>query len=166
MFKLAILTISDAGSKGERLDTSGDVISDYMSEKEFELIERSILPDEVPKISEKLIQWSDEGNIDLILTTGGTGIGPRDVTPEAVEEILEKKIDGFSTIFHMISFLKIKTSTIQSRALAGILNQTLIFCLPGSPNAVTDAWDEILAYQLDIRHKPCNFIEIMDRFKE
>ena len=126
----------------------------------------NLIKDDKKLIRNIVLKWSKNEETNVIITSGGTGLTGRDVTPEAVEEILEKRIDGFSTIFHMISFLKIKTSTIQSRALAGILNETLIFCLPGSPNAVTDAWDEILAYQLDIRHKPCNFIEIMDRFKE
>ena len=105
-------------------------------------------------------------HINVIITTGGTGLTETDVTPEALEEIFEKKIPGFSIIFHKISFEKIKTSTIQSRATAGILMQTLIFALPGSPNAVKDGWDDILKYQLDSRHKPCNFVEILPRLKE
>ena len=125
MFKLAILTISDAGSKGERLDTSGDVISDYMSEKEFELIERSILPDEVPKISEKLIQWSDEGNIDLILTTGGTGLGPRDVTPEATRAVIDFEVSGITEAMR-IQTLSETNFAMLSRAVAGVRNGCLI----------------------------------------
>ena len=102
----------------------------------------------------------------MIITSGGTGLTGRDVTPEVAERLFDKKIDGFSSIFHMISFQKIKTSTIQSRAIAGIIENTYIFCLPGSPGAVKDAWDEILIYQLDIRHKPCNLIEIINRLEE
>ncbi|MED5254141.1 MAG: molybdopterin-binding protein, partial [Pseudomonadota bacterium] len=105
-------------------------------------------------------------SVDVIISSGGTGLTGRDVTFEAIDELLEKKIDGFSAIFHMISFQKIKTSTIQSRVFAGIINGTYVFCLPGSPSAVKDAWDEILVYQLDISHKPCNLIEIKDRLKE
>ena len=136
MFKLAILTISDAGSKGERLDTSGDVISDYMSEKEFELIERSILPDEVPKISEKLIQWSDEGNIDLILTTGGTGLGPRDVTPEATRAVIDFEVSGITEAMR-IQTLSETNFAMLSRAVAGVRNGCLIINFPGSPTGVT-----------------------------
>ncbi len=135
MFKLAILTISDAGSKGERLDTSGDVISDYMSEKEFELIERSILPDEVPKISEKLIQWSDEGNIDLILTTGGTGLGPRDVTPEATRAVIDFEVSGITEAMR-IQTLSETNFAMLSRAVAGVRNGCLIINFPGSPTGV------------------------------
>ena len=135
MFKLAILTISDAGSKGERLDTSGDVISDYMSEKEFELIERSILPDEVPKISEKLIQWSDEGNIDLILTTGGTGLGPRDVTPEATRAVIDFEVSGITEAMR-IQTLSETNIAMLSRAVAGVRNGRLIINFPGSPTGV------------------------------
>tara|TARA_Y100001960_G_scaffold333874_1_gene441827 strand:- start:702 stop:1190 length:489 start_codon:yes stop_codon:yes gene_type:complete len=136
MFKLAILTISDAGSKGERLDTSGDVISDYMSEKEFELIERSILPDEVPKISEKLIQWSDECNIDLILTTGGTGLGPRDVTPEATRAVIDFEVSGITEAMR-IQTLSETNFAMLSRAVAGVRNGCLIINFPGSPTGVT-----------------------------
>ena len=135
MFKLAILTISDAGSKGERLDTSGDVISDYMSEKEFELIQRSILPDEVPKISEKLIQWSDEGNIDLILTTGGTGLGPRDVTPEATRAVIDFEVSGITEAMR-IQTLSETNFAMLSRAVAGVRNGCLIINFPGSPTGV------------------------------
>lgn len=135
MFKLAILTISDAGSKGERLDTSGDVISDYMSEKEFELIERSILPDEVPKISEKLIQWSDEGKIDLILTTGGTGLGPRDVTPEATRAVIDFEVSGITEAMR-IQTLSETNFAMLSRAVAGVRKGCLIINFPGSPTGV------------------------------
>ena len=135
MFKLAILTISDAGSKAQRVDTRGDVISDYMSEKEFELIERSILPDEVPKISEKLIQWSDEGNIDLILTTGGTGLGPRDVTPEATRAVIDFEVSGITEAMR-IQTLSETNFAMLSRAVAGVRNGCLIINFPGSPTGV------------------------------
>ena len=161
---ISIMTISD--SRDKKNDISGNILKEKIKNSGHKLFNYKIIKDDKQLIRNIVLEWSKNEETNVIITSGGTGLTGRDVTPEAVEEILEKKIDGFSTIFHMISFLKIKTSTIQSRALAGILNETLIFCLPGSPNAVTDAWDEILAYQLDIRHKPCNFIEIMARFKE
>ena len=145
---------------------SGNILKEKIKNSGHKLFNYKIIKDDKKLIRNIVLKWSKNEETNVIITSGGTGLTGRDVTPEAVEEILEKKIEGFSTIFHMISFLKIKTSTIQSRALAGILNETLIFCLPGSPNAVTDAWDEILAYQLDIRHKPCNFIEIIPRLQE
>ena len=135
MFKLAILTISDAGSKGERDDTSGDIISDFMSSKEFELFERSILPDETPQISEKLVQWSDCGNVDVILTTGGTGMGPRDVTPEATREVIDFEVPGITEAMR-IQTLKETNFAMLSRAVAGVRNGCLIINFPGSPTGV------------------------------
>jgi molybdenum cofactor biosynthesis protein B len=162
--KICILTISS--SRNLSNDKSGDTLEGKVKGFGHELFERKIVTDDKESIKEIITRWSSNENINVIITTGGTGLTETDVTPEALEEIFEKKIPGFSIIFHKISFEKIKTSTIQSRATAGILMQTLIFALPGSPNAVKDGWDDILKYQLDSRHKPCNFVEILPRLKE
>lgn len=162
--KICILTISS--SRNLSNDKSGDTLEGKVKGFGHELFERKIVTDDKESIKEIITRWSSNESINVIITTGGTGLTETDVTPEALEEIFEKKIPGFSIIFHKISFEKIKTSTIQSRATAGILMQTLIFALPGSPNAVKDGWDDILKYQLDSRHKPCNFVEILPRLKE
>lgn len=162
--KICILTISS--SRNLSNDKSGNTLEDRVKGFGHELFDRKIVTDDKESIKEIITRWSSNENINVIITTGGTGLTETDVTPEALEEIFEKKIPGFSIIFHKISFEKIKTSTIQSRATAGILMQTLIFALPGSPNAVKDGWDDILKYQLDSRHKPCNFVEILPRLKE
>ena len=161
---IAILTISD--SRNEDTDISGKTLIDKVNKAGHNVINYSIVEDSVEKIRKTVLDWTKNSSVDVIISSGGTGLTGRDVTFEAIDELLEKKIDGFSAIFHMISFQKIKTSTIQSRAFAGIINGTYVFCLPGSPSAVKDAWDEILVYQLDISHKPCNLIEIKDRLKE
>ena len=162
--KICILTISS--SRNLSNDKSGNILEDRVKGFGHELFDRKIVTDNKESIKEIITRWSSNESINVIITTGGTGLTETDVTPEALEEIFEKKIPGFSIIFHKISFEKIKTSTIQSRATAGILMQTLIFALPGSPNAVKDGWDDILKYQLDSRHKPCNFVEILPRLKE
>lgn len=162
--KICILTISS--SRNLSNDKSGNTLEDRVKGFGHELFDRKIVTDNKESIKEIITRWSSNESINVIITTGGTGLTETDVTPEALEEIFEKKIPGFSIIFHKISFEKIKTSTIQSRATAGILMQTLIFALPGSPNAVKDGWDDILKYQLDSRHKPCNFVEILPRLKE
>ena len=161
---IAILTISD--SRNEDTDISGKTLIDKVNNAGHNVINYSIVEDSIEKIRKTVLDWTKNSSVDVIISSGGTGLTGRDVTFEAIDELLEKKIDGFSAIFHMISFEKIKTSTIQSRAFAGIINGTYVFCLPGSPSAVKDAWDEILVYQLDINHKPCNLIEIKDRLKE
>ena len=161
---IAILTISD--SRNEDTDISGKTLIDKVNNAGHNVINYSIVEDSIEKIRKTVLDWTKNSSVDVIISSGGTGLTGRDVTFEAIDELLEKKIDGFSAIFHMISFQKIKTSTIQSRAFAGIINGTYVFCLPGSPSAVKDAWDEILVYQLDISHKPCNLIEIKDRLKE
>ena len=130
------------------------------------MIKRTIIPDDVSKIKDTLNAMSKEKDIDCIITTGGTGLTGRDTTPEAVKEIANKHIDGFGELFRQVSFEKIGTSAIQSRAVAALINNTYVFCLPGSTGACKDGWDEILQYQLDIRHKPCNFVEIMPRLNE
>ena len=161
---ICILTISS--SRTLQNDKSGDVLEKKISEFGHSVYDRKIVKDNKDEIQENIINWGNDKNIDIIITTGGTGLTGSDVTPESLEEIFEKNIDGFSAIFHKISYEKIKTSTIQSRATAGIYNNKFIFALPGSPNAVADGWDEILKYQLDSRHKPCNFVDIMPRLIE
>ena len=161
---ISVLIVSDSRTKDT--DTSGNLLINKIKESGHNINDYEILKDNKELIESKILEWSNNKNTNVIITSGGTGLTGRDVTPEALENLFDKKIDGFSTIFHMISFQNIKTSTIQSRATAGIINNTYIFCLPGSPGAVKDAWDEILINQLDIRYKPCNLIEIMDRLEE
>ena len=137
------------------------------SETNFnQCVKKLIIPDDVAKIKQTLQDLSNEKEIDCIITTGGTGLTGRDTTPEAVMEIADKTIEGFGELFRQISFSKIGTSAIQSRALAALINTTYVFCLPGSKGACKDGWDEILQYQLDARHRPCNFVEIMPRLSE
>ena len=161
---IAVITISDSRTKEN--DTSGDILEKRIIEAVHEMIERRIIPDDISKIKETLNAMSKEEEIDCIITTGGTGLTGRDTTPEAVKEIANKHIDGFGELFRQVSFEKIGTSAIQSRAVAALINSTYVFCLPGSTGACKDGWDEILQYQLDIRHKPCNFVEIMPRLNE
>ena len=161
---ICILTISSTRDLSN--DKSGDVLEHKINDFGHSIYERKIVKDCKKEIQKIILNWSNIKNIDVIITTGGTGLTETDVTPEALSEIFEKTIDGFSVIFHQISYSKINTSTIQSRALAGIFNEKFIFALPGSPNAVKDGWDEILKFQLDSRHKPCNFVEIIPRLKE
>ena len=156
---ICILTISSTRDLSN--DKSGDVLEDKITDFGHLMYERKIVKDCKEEIQKIILDWSNSKNIDVIITSGGTGLTETDVTPEALSEVFEKTIDGFSIIFHQISYSKINTSTIQSRALAGILNEKFIFALPGSPNAVKDGWDEILKFQLDSRHKPCNFVEII-----
>ena len=131
-----------------------------------DLADRAIARDDVAAIRARVTGWIDDPAIDVVLTTGGTGFTGRDVTPEALQPLFEKHIDGFSVVFHMQSYQKIATSTIQSRACAGVVRGTYVFCLPGSPGACRDAWEGILKWQLDNRHRPCNFVEIMPRLEE
>ncbi|MBB6261820.1 molybdenum cofactor biosynthesis protein B [Paenochrobactrum gallinarii] len=161
---IAVLTVSDTRSPAD--DKSGDTLQQRLSDAGHKLVERAIVPDDIEAIRNIVTKWSQQADIDVIITTGGTGFTGRDVTPEALEPLFEKRMDGFSTIFHRISYEKIGTSTIQSRALGGLLNQTFVFALPGSSGACRDAWDNILQYQLDYRHMPCNFVEIMPRLDE
>tara|TARA_B100000212_G_scaffold309985_1_gene260733 strand:- start:784 stop:1308 length:525 start_codon:yes stop_codon:yes gene_type:complete len=161
---ICILTISS--SRTLQNDKSGDILEKKISEFGHSIYQRKIIKDSKTQIQKNIINWGNNENIDVIITTGGTGLTGSDVTPEALKEIFEKTIDGFSIIFHQISFKKIKTSTIQSRATAGVYKNKFIFALPGSPSAVADGWDEILKYQLDSRHKPCNFVDIMPRLIE
>ena len=162
--RIAVLTVSD--TRGPDDDKSGAMLADMIRAGGHELSARAIVKDDVPAIRAKVQAWIADPAVDVVITTGGTGFTGRDVTPEAVKPLFEKEVDGFSTVFHMISFAKIATSTIQSRACAGVAQGTYIFCLPGSPGACRDAWNEILKWQLDNRHRPCNFVEIMPRLEE
>ncbi|MCO4318520.1 molybdenum cofactor biosynthesis protein B [Phyllobacterium sp. 21LDTY02-6] len=162
--KIAVLTVSDTRTTDD--DKSGATLAERIVKAGHILADRAIVADELSVIRYKVIAWSEDPEIDVIITTGGTGFTGRDVTPEALEPIFEKRMDGFSAVFHRISQDKIGTSTIQSRATAGLLNSTFVFVLPGSPGACKDAWDGILQHQLDYRHMPCNFVEIMPRLDE
>jgi len=161
---IAVLTVSDTRTLAD--DRSGQTLADRLEAAGHRLADRAIVTDDVPAIRAKVEQWIADKAIDVVLTTGGTGLTGRDVTPEAVEPLFEKRIDGFSVVFHQVSFAKIGTSTVQSRASAGVAHGTYIFVLPGSPGACRDAWDEILVNQLDYRYMPCNFVEIMPRLEE
>ena len=161
---IAILTVSDTRTLAD--DKSGQTLQDRIAAAGHSVSDRQIVKDDVTKIRRIVKAWAKRSDIDVIISTGGTGLTGRDVTIEAMRPLFEKEIEGFSTLFHMISFSKIGTSTVQSRATAGVAKGTYIFCLPGSPGACRDAWDEILKYQLDYRHPPCNFVEIMPRLEE
>lgn len=161
---VAVLTVSDTRTLAE--DRSGDTLSERLQAAGHALAARAIVHDEVAAIRGQVEAWSRDPGIDVVITTGGTGFTGRDVTPEAIEPLFEKRMDGFSAVFHRISYDKIGTSTLQSRATAGVVNATYVFVLPGSPGACRDAWDGILAAQLDYRHRPCNFVEIMPRLDE
>ncbi|WP_421591816.1 molybdenum cofactor biosynthesis protein B [Shinella sp. M27] len=161
---IAVLTVSDTRILAD--DRSGDTLVARIAEAGHRLAARAIVKDDVAAIRAQVEAWTRDETIDVVITTGGTGFTGRDVTPEALEPIFEKRMDGFSEVFHRISYDKIGTSTIQSRATGGVLNATFIFVLPGSPGACKDAWDGILKAQLDYRHMPCNFVEIMPRLDE
>jgi molybdenum cofactor biosynthesis protein B len=162
--RIAVLTISDSRSLAE--DKSGALLAGLVAEAGHELAHRQVVRDEVDAIQAALRGWIADPAVDAVITTGGTGLTGRDVTPEAVRPLFEKEIDGFPVLMHMMSFAKIGTSTVQSRSLAGVANATYIFCLPGSPGACRDAWEGILKQQFDFRHRPCNFVEIMPRLNE
>ncbi len=161
---IAVMTVSDTRTRED--DRSGDTLVDRLTKDGHILADRVIVKDEVPLIASQLQAWIDNPEIDAVISTGGTGVTGRDVTPEAFAQVWEKDIPGFGELFRWISYQKIKTSTVQSRACAGVANGTYLFALPGSPGACKDGWDEILHEQLDIRHKPCNFVELMPRLKE
>jgi len=162
--RIAILTVSDTRTREN--DVSGDTLEARVREAGHHIADRTIVADDKGRIVDQLIVWIADPEIDVIISTGGTGLTGRDVTPEAFRSVFDKEIDGFSAVFHRISYDKIGTSTIQSRACAGVAKGTYLFALPGSPGAVRDGWDGILKAQLDYRHKPCNFIEIMPRLEE
>ena len=161
---ISVLTISD--SRSFKDDKSGNLLEKKIIESGHKLFDRKIVKDEIIDIQNVAKAWIDDPSLEVILSTGGTGLTGRDVSPEAFRKIFDKEIEGFGELFRQLSFKKIGTSTLQSRALAGVANGTYIFVLPGSPSACKDAWDDILVHQLDYRHKPCNFVEIMPRLLE
>ncbi|MHB1204164.1 MAG: molybdenum cofactor biosynthesis protein B [Rhodospirillaceae bacterium] len=161
---IAVMTVSD--TRTASTDTSGDILAERITGAGHKLAARMILRDDVPSIVAQLRSWIADSNIDCVITTGGTGVTGRDVTPEAFAQVCEKEIPGFGELFRWISLKSIGTSTIQSRATAGVAGGTYLFALPGSRGAVKDGWDEILKYQLDARHTPCNFVELMPRLME
>jgi molybdopterin adenylyltransferase len=161
---IAVLTISDTRTAAN--DTSGDTLAARITEAGHHLADRAIERDDVGAITARLEGWIADPTIDVVITTGGTGITGRDVTPEAFDRVLEKKIEGFGELFRMLSYQKIGTSTMQSRAIGGVARGTYLFALPGSTGAVKDGWDDILAWQLDNRHRPCNLVELMPRLQE
>ena len=161
---IAVVTISD--TREFKNDKSGDTLVDRITQFGHKVTVRKIVKDDFDKISDLFLKLIKNENIDVIISTGGTGLTGRDITPEVMETLFDKTIDGFGEMFRWLSFNKINTSALQSRALAGVASGKYIFCLPGSPSACIDGWDQILRYQLDIRHKPCNFVEIMPRLQE
>ena len=162
--RIAVLTVSDTRALAD--DKSGQTLVDRLETAGHKLADRAIVKDEVDAIRAQVKKWIDDKSIDVVISTGGTGFTGRDVTPEAVEPLFEKRMEGFATLFLMVSHAKIGTSAIQTRATAGVANATYVFCLPGSPGACKDAWDEILVHQLDYRYRPCNFVEILPRLDE
>jgi molybdenum cofactor biosynthesis protein B len=161
---IAVMTVSD--SRTEADDKSGRLLVERLTAEGHRLAEKLIVPDDRYRIRAELSRWIADPGVHAVITTGGTGLTGRDITPEAVKPLFDKEIEGFGEVFRMLSWELIKTSTIQSRALAGLANGTPIFCLPGSPGACKDGWDGIIRHQLDLRHKPCNLVEMMPRFLE
>ena len=162
--RIAVLTISD--SRTEATDKSGKLLCDRLQAAGHHLAEKAIVPDDIYQIRAIVSRWIADAAIQSIITTGGTGVTGRDGTPEAIQPLLDKELEGFGEIFRMISYQEIKTSTIQSRALAGVANRTYIFCLPGSSGACRTGWDQMIQAQLDARHTPCNLVQLMPRLGE
>lgn len=162
--RIAVLIISD--TRTTETDTSGAVLVQRIEAAGHVVVERLIVPDDVTAIRNIVSTWIADPDVDVVISSGGTGLTGRDVTPEAVTPLFEKTIDGFSVIFHQVSFQSVGLSTLQSRAVAGLAGGTFIFCLPGSNGAVKDGWDKVISYQLDSRHKPCNLVELMPRLQE
>lgn len=162
--RIAVLTVSDTRTAAD--DRSGDTLAERLLAAGHELAARAIERDDRPAIVARLRAWIADPDVEVVITTGGTGVTGRDVTPEALSEVAEKQIAGFGELFRMLSYQKIGTSSLQSRADAAVAGGTYIFCLPGSPGACGDGWDEILRFQLDIRHRPCNFAELIPRLRE
>ena len=161
---IAVLTVSDTRALAD--DKSGDLLVKRLTDAGHNLADRKIVSDEVVEIQQIVRSFLKNPEIDVVLSTGGTGLTGRDVTPEALRGLFDKEIEGFGEMFRFLSFQKIGTSTLQSRAVAGVADGTYLFALPGSPSACRDAWDDLLVHQLDIRHRPCNFVEIMPRLTE
>jgi molybdenum cofactor biosynthesis protein B len=161
---IAVLTVSDTRTPAD--DASGATLAERIERAGHAVAGRAIVPDDVEAIRSRVRGWIDDRGVDVVITTGGTGFTGRDVTPEAVEPLFDKRMDAFATMFLLVSQAKIGTSAIQTRAIGGVAGATYIFCLPGSPGACKDAWDDILVHQLDYRFRPCNFVEIMPRLDE
>jgi molybdenum cofactor biosynthesis protein B len=161
---IAVLTVSDTRTAAN--DTSGDTLAERITAAGHRVVARAIEKDDADAIERLLRTWISDATIDVVITTGGTGITGRDVTPEAFERVMEKRIEGFGELFRMLSYQKIATSTMQSRAIGGVAGGTYLFALPGSTGAVKDGWDDILLWQLDSRHRPCNLVELMPRLQE
>ncbi|WP_159718940.1 molybdenum cofactor biosynthesis protein B [Geminicoccus flavidas] len=162
--RIALLTVSD--SRDRTSDRSGDTLEERVRAAGHQLVARTLVRDDAAEIAAQLRAWIADPGVEVVISTGGTGVTGRDVTPEALADVVEKDIPGFGEMFRMISYGKIGTSALQSRACAGVANGTYLFCLPGSPGACRDGWDEILRWQLDIRHRPCNFAELLPRLRE
>jgi len=162
--RIAVLTISD--TRDEESDTSGHLLAERVKTAGHMLAGRDLVADEVEAIRRRIKTWTTSGEVDAIVTTGGTGLTGRDVTPEAIEPLFDKRIDGFSAVFHLVSYQSVGLSTLQSRAMAGLIDGVFVFCLPGSNGAVRDGWDRVIAAQLDSRHRPCNMVELMPRLME
>ena len=162
--RIAVLTVSD--TRDEESDTSGDVLAERVTGAGHVLAGRALVRDDRTAIRAKVLGWVASGEVDVVITTGGTGLTGRDVTPEALEPLFDKRIDGFSAVFHLVSYQTVGLSTLQSRATAGLIGGVFVFCLPGSNGAVKDGWDKVIAAQLDSRHGPCNMVELMPRLNE
>lgn len=162
--RIAVLVVSD--TRILENDTSGNILSTRITDAGHELADRKLLRDDIKAIRAQVKTWIDDPQIDAVISSGGTGLTGRDITPEAITPLFEKTIEGFAHVFHMVSYQSIGVSTLQSRACAGTANGTFIFALPGSNGAVKDGWDKVISLQLDSRHKPCNLVEIMPRLKE
>ncbi|AZS19478.1 MULTISPECIES: molybdenum cofactor biosynthesis protein B [unclassified Caulobacter] len=162
--RVAVLTISD--TRDEASDTSGQILIERVKAAGHELGGRAVVRDDIDQIRAQVRSWIDSQGVDAIVTTGGTGLTGRDVTVEALEPLFDKKIDGFSVVFHLVSYASVGLSTLQSRATAGLIDGVFVFCLPGSNGAVKDGWDKVISAQLDSRHKPCNMVELMPRLLE
>ena len=162
--RIAVLTISDSRTAAD--DRSGDLLVERLVSAGHELADRALVPDELDRIVAQLREWIEDPGVEVVITTGGTGVTGRDVTPEALDAVVDKPLPGFGELFRMISFQKIGSSTVQSRAAAGVAKGTYLFALPGSPGACRDGWDEILVHQLDSRFRPCNFAELLPRLRE
>lgn len=162
--RIAVLTVSD--TRDEESDTSGALLADRVQAVGHKMAGRALVRDDVGDIRARVRAWVASGDVDVVIATGGTGLTGRDVTPEALSPLFDKTIDGFSVIFHLVSYQSVGLSTLQSRAIAGIIGGVFVFCLPGSNGAVKDGWDKVIAPQLDSRHRPCNMVELMPRLLE
>lgn len=161
---IAVLTVSD--TRNEETDTSGKTLAERVTKAGHRVVEKAIVPDDIYKIRAILSRWIADPEVQVVVSTGGTGVTGRDGTPEAIQPLLDKEIEGFGETFRAISFGEIKTSTIQSRAIAGVANGTYVFCLPGSSGACRTGWDQLIEAQLDYRTRPCNLVELMPRLLE